>query len=219
MSNEQKHSPQHQELLKKQELEQNEVKEVLNVIRKYAVPVAIVIVSVCAYFLVNRYFVSARLKKEAKADALLVNAMGPEDYETILDKYGSTPSAPIAMLNLAMSKFSDGDYDAAQELYKRFLKKHDDHEMALQAELNAITCREAKGEYSEAHLLYGDFIVSHATSYLAPVAMLRQAGCLEAMGNPAEAVRTYEDLVVNYPGSSWANLAETKMSVINSKLK
>ena len=48
--------------------------------------------------------------------------------------------------------------------------------------------------------------------------MSYQARCLEEMGNDAEAKRTYEDLIVAYPGSSWAELAETKLTVINSKL-
>jgi len=219
MSNKHQHSPQHQDVLKKQALEQNEVKEVLDVIRKYAVPTTIVILAVCGFFLFDRYLKSSKASREAKASTALMNAMSADDYQDILDDYGSTSSAPLAMMQLAKARFSDGNYDAAQELYNQFLKKYGKHEMALEAELNAVTCREAKGEYSEAHLLYGDFASKHSDSYLAPVAMLGQARCLEAMGNDAEAKRAYEDLIVAYPGSSWSDLAQIRMSVIESKLK
>ncbi len=219
MSKEKQHSAQHQDVLKKQALEQSEVKEVLVFIKKYIVPVAIVILAICAYFLVNRYFVSSRLNKEAKADSMLMNAMGPEDYQTIIDKYGSTPTAPIAMMNLAMARFSEGDYDAAQDLYGRFLKKYGKHEMAAQAELNQIVCREAKGDLSDAQILYADFANQHKDSYLAPIALMGNARCLENLGASVEAKQAYEDLIVAYPGSSWANLAETRMTVLNSALK
>ncbi len=219
MSNDHQHSPQHEEVLKKQSLEQHEVKEVLNVFKKYAVPALIVVVIVCGAFLLDRYLKTSKASKEHKADSALVTAMSPADFEEIIEKYGSTSSAPIALMQLAMSKFSDGDYDAAQDLYDQFLKKYGKHEMAAQAELNRISCQEAKGEYGEAHLKYGEFANSHKNSYLAPVAMMGQARCLEALGSAVDAKRAYEDLIVAYPGSSWANLAQTRMTVLNSSIK
>lgn len=219
MSSEKQHSPQHQAVLKKQALEQQEVKEVLNFIRKYIVPTAVVVLVVSGIFLFDRYLKSSKASKEGKADAALMAAMSAADYEEIIDKYGSTASAPIALMRLAMTRFSDGEYDAAQELYGQFLKKYGKHEMALQAELNSITCREASGEYSEAHQLYSAFIGKHRDSYLAPVALMGQARCMESMGNLSEAKRAYEDLIVGYPESSWSSLAETRMTVIDSKLK
>ena len=218
MSKDKQHSPQHEELLKKQALEQSEVKEVLDVIKKYAVPATIVVLVVCGIFLFDRYLKSMKASKEAKADAALATAMGAADYEDIIEEYASTASAPVAMMQLAMAKFYAGEHDAALELYEQFTRKFPKHEMALQAELNAITCMEAKGLHSEAHLLYGDFTAKHSDSYLAPVAKMSQARCLEAMGNPAEAKRAYEDLIVAYPGSSWSGLAETRMTVLASEL-
>lgn len=219
MSSEKQHSPQHQELLKKQALEQQEVKEVLNVFRKYGVPTLVFILVVCSIFLFDRYLKSSKAAKEAKADAALVMAMSPADYEDIIDEYGKTATAPIAMMRLAMTRFSNGEYDAAQALYSEFLDEYGKHELAVQAQLNLITCREAKGEHSEAHLLYGDFLSKHRDSYLAPLALMGQARCMEAMGNLAEAKRAYEDLIVGYPGSSWSSLAETRMSVLDTKLQ
>jgi TolA-binding protein len=219
MSSEKQHSPQHKEILKKQALEQNEVTEVLNIIKKYAVPAAVAVLVVCGIFMFDRYSKASKVKKESKADAALMSAGSAADYEAVLDKYGSTSSAPIALMQLGMARFAEGDLDAAQKCYEDFLKKYAKHDMVPQAELNIITCREAKGEYSEAHLLYGTFVDTHKDSFLAPAAMMYQARCLEAMENPAEAKRTYEDLIMAYPGSSWANLAESKMTVLSSKMK
>lgn len=217
MSNDNHHSAKHDKILKKQSLEQSEVKEVLQIIKKYVFPAAVVIIVVCGIFLFDRYLKSSKTSKEVKADAALIRALSDNDLQEIVDKYGTTAAAPVAMMNLALSKFSAGDYDAAIDLYGRFLKKYGKNEMAAQAELNQITCREAKGELNEAHGLYGKFASSHEGSYLAPVAMMGQARCLEEMGNAAEAKQAYEDLIVAYPESSWANLAQTKAKILSSQ--
>lgn len=219
MSSDKEHSPQHEELLKKQSLEQQEVKEVLNFIKKYAKPAVTVVLVVCAFFLVNRYFKSSRIQKEAKADAALMQAYSASDYQAILDDYGSSPSAPLALMGLARQTFNAGQYDEADALYGTFLKKYDKHEMAAQAEFNQITCREAKGQLGEAHLLYGEFVMNHKDSYLAPLAMISQARCLESLSLLADAKQVYEDLVFTYPGSSWAQMAEANLTVVESKLK
>lgn len=219
MSKDHKHSSKHNDVLKKQALQQSEVGEVLTVIKKYGVPTLIVIVVVCSIFLFDRYLKSSKAKKETSADIALTQAHTAADYQTILDKYGSTSSAPIAMMDLAMAKFSAGKYAEAQALYEKFLKKYPKHEMAEQAELNKITCVEAEGKMSEAHLLYGEFVSKHKQSYLAPVAMMGQARCLEALNSDVDAKQAYEDLIAAYPGSSWANLASTRLRVLNSKVK
>lgn len=219
MSSENQPSAQDKKITKKQALQNSEVGEVLNVIRKYGVPTAVAVLVVCGIFLFDRYLKNAKAAKNAKADAALMNAFSAADYQEILDEYGSTASAPFAMMSLAMTRFTEGDYAAAEKLYTEFLKKYGKHDMAVQAELNRITCREVQGELSEAHLLYGEFIAGHRESYLAPVAMMGQARCLEALGNEADALRAYEDLIVAYPGSSWSDLADTRMTVLSSKLK
>jgi len=219
MSSQKQHSAQHEELLKKQSLEQQEVKEVLNFFKKYAKPAVIVILAVCAFFLVDRYLKSSRLQKEAAADAALMQARSASDFQAILDDYGSTPSAPLALMGLARQTFNAGQYDEAEALYGKFLKKYKKHEMAVQAEFNQITCREAKGQLGDAHLLYGEFVKKHPDSYLAPLAMISQARCLESLSLLADAKQVYEDLVFSYPGSSWAQMAEANLTVVESKLK
>ncbi len=200
-------------------LEQAEVKEVLNVFQKYLKPVATVTLLVCALFLANNFFRGNRLKKEAKADAALMNAQSAADYQAILDDYGSTPSAPLAMMGLAQENFNEGKLDEAAKLYAGFAKKYPKHEMAEQAEFNLITCKEAKGELSEASILYGDFKSKHGDSHLAPVALLGKARCFEALDNFSEAKQVYEDVITYYPESGWSQIAETQLKVVELKLK
>ncbi len=212
MSNDKEHSPQHDELLKQQALEQQEVKEVLVFLQKYLKPAGIVILAICAIFLVDRLFKSNRLKKEAKADAALAQAQSAADFQTVIDQYGSTPSAPIAKMGLALETFNAGQIAEAEELYNAFVKKHKKHELAPQAKLNAIRCKEAAGELDDAQRLYGEFADNNSESHLAPAAMLAKAKCLTKLGKTGEAQIVYEDVIVSFPNSMWAQMAETELN-------
>jgi TolA-binding protein len=200
-------------------LEQAEVKEVLKVFQKYMKPTATVILVVCALFLANNFFRGNRLKKEASADAALMNAKSAADYQAILDDFSSTPSDPLAMMGLAQQNFNEGKLDEAMKLYSGFVKKYPGHEMAEQAEFNLITCKEAKGELGEASILYGDFKDKHGDSHLAPVALLGKARCFETLDNHSEAKQVYEDVITYYPESGWSQIAETQLKVVERILK
>lgn len=211
------HSPQHEEVLKQQALEQREVKEVLVFFRKYAKPAGIAIAVVCVIILADRFFKTQRLKKEAAADTALMDARSAQDLEDIVNDYASTPSGPLALMELAREKFNAGQFDESAALYTRFTKKHADHELAAQAELNLITCKEGKGQFDEAHLLYGQFASKHAGSYLEPSAMMGQARCLEALGQLDEAQIAYEDIIVNFPETGWSRIAEANLKTVLGK--
>jgi len=210
----QRHSPQHQDVLKQQALEQQEVKEVLVFLQKYAKPAAIAIVVICVVVLADKFFKAQRHKKEAMADTALMHAQGTADLQSIVDDYASTPSGPLALMELARGKFNAGQFDEAETLYTRFTKKHGDHELAAQAELNLITCKEAKSQLGDAHLLYGEFAKKHEGSYLVPSAMMGRARCLEALDLLDEAQIAYEDIMVNFPETTWSRIAEANLKVV-----
>ncbi len=213
----QQHSPQHGEVLKKQALEQQEVKEVLVFFRKYAKPAAIAIAAICAIILVDKFFKARRFKEGAAADTALMEARDTGDLQRVVDEYASTPTAPLALMELARRKFNTGQFNEAEKLYTRFTKKYGGHELAAQAELNLISCKEVKGQFGEAHLLYGEFAKKHDGAFPVPSAKMGQARCLEALGELDEAQIAYEDLIVNYPETTWAQIAEANLKMILAK--
>jgi TolA-binding protein len=214
MSQEKNHSPQHEALLKKQALEQQEVTEVLTFIQKYAKPAGIVLVAICAIVLVDKGLKAKKYAKVAAADSALMSANTPEDLQTILNKYAGTPSAPIAMVGLAREKFNEGKIDEAEALYTEFASTYKKHELALQVQLNLISCTEEKGQLDEAQQAYSAFATEHPKTYLAPLALIQKARCLEALGQIDEAQAVYEDLVINYADENWARVAQTKLNTM-----
>jgi predicted negative regulator of RcsB-dependent stress response len=204
----------HDELLKKQMLEQAEVKEVLHFIQKYLKPTAIAILAVCIVFLGVRLVQSNTLKQQAEADAALIQANSTEDFQAILENYGNTPSAPLALMSLAREQFNSGRIVEAEQHYVDFLKRFSKHDLADQAELNVIRCKEANGQYSEAIPLYREFAETHKNSHLVLMALFGKAQCLEKSNQLDEAKIAYEDIVVNHAGTMWAKMAESRLQAI-----
>ncbi len=209
----------HEELLKQQALEQSEVTEVLKFFKKYAKPTAVVVLGICAIFLVSGLMRANRLKKDAQADSALIRARTASEFQQILDEYESTPSAPLALMGLAQENFNSGNVAEANALYSDFIRDYPKHEMAMQAAFNKITCEEAEGKLSEAHIHYGEFAETHKDTHLAPVALIQKARCLETLELFAEAKLIYEDIITFYPNSGWSQTAESNLSVVQSKLK
>jgi tetratricopeptide (TPR) repeat protein len=223
MSNKKKkkpqHSPQHEEVLQKHALEQEEVHEVVVFFKKYSKPAAIAFTAICLVFVVSQVIKSQRIKKEILADAALMSAATPEALQAIIDDYPSTPSAPIALVQLAQIKFNSNKVDAAEKLYKEVLEKYKEHDVAIIAELGLIACREDKALFGEAQQLYSAFTENHKNSYLAPVAFIGEARCLEALDQHKDAVIIYDNLIREYPRTSWSSLAKTYKKVSEIKQK
>ena len=207
----------HAELLKQQKLKQQENVEVLAFIKKYAKPTLITVVSICLLILANGFFKSTRLKKENRADIALTHAKSDSDFETIVKDYASTPSAPVALMELARRKFNQNQIDEADALYAKFIKKYGSHKLVAQAKLNQISCKQAKGQFDVAQKEYDEFIKNNPDSYLIPSAMLGKARCLEALNQLDQAQIVYEDIMANYANTSWAQAAQTTLMIMKKK--
>ncbi len=198
-------------------VEQAEVKEVLKFFNKYIKPAAAVLMVICIAVIAVSAVRSSGIKKAAAADNALMQARTAADYEAILKNYGSTPSAPLALLGLASQKFSQREISEAADLYAEFIKKYPKHENAVQAAYNQINCIEAAGQYAEAAAAYGEFRAKNEESRFAPQALLDQGRCLEKLVRFAEAKQVYEDVIAYYPDTGWAQLAQNNITILNSK--
>ena len=174
MSKDQQHSPQHKDVLKKQSLEQHEVKEVLNLFKKYAVPALVVIVAVCGIFLFDRYLKNAKATKEVKADTILMTATSRDLYEKFGKKYGKHVMAAQAELNAITCMEALGNTDQAAQQYSDFARKHKDSYLAPAAMMGQARCLESAGKLEAAKQVYEDLMVSYKDSQWAGLAQTRE---------------------------------------------
>lgn len=196
------HSQQHQEL------EQHEVREVLNFLKRYGKLIGAGVLAAVVTVLVSRGIASHRARKAAEADQMLINARTPAELQAVVENYSSTPSAPAALLDLAKTLFNEGSTVQARENYELFLKKYGRHELRPAAEIGLAYCTEAEGDLNGAMEQFRAFVQKNEDSYLKPMAELGTARCLEQLGRREEARIALEDFLAANPGSAWTTRAE-----------
>jgi TolA-binding protein len=205
----------HTDLQKKQELAKHEVQEVMGFLKRYGKLIGAGILAAVVMVFVSRGWAQHKATKLAKAEQALMSAQTSQALETVVKDYSSTPTAPVALLNLAKTLYNEGNYAQARIQYERFLKKYKSHEMSPAAELGLAYCTEADGDFNGAATQFAAFAKKHSKNYLQPVALLSVARCMEQGGRIAEARIILEDFLAENAGSPWAGTADGTLKALN----
>lgn len=199
------HDPQHQEL------EQHEVKQVLDFIKQYGQMIGIGLLAAAVAVLASKGCSHHKTQKMIEAEELLLQAQVPQQLETIVEDYKSTPAAPVALLDLAKTHFNNGDTFQARAQYERFLKEFKTHEMAPVAEFGLACCTEADGDFNGAAERFAALVQEQNGHYLQPIAILGLARSLEQANRPDEARIVLADFIAENATSPWASQAENAL--------
>lgn len=172
--------------------------------KRTAVMAAIGLAVILAFVL---YKANAR-RDIQEASIALAASRSTQDLEAMMANYPTTPTAPLALLRLAKTYYSGGNYDVALAKYQEFEQTFPDHEMIDMAILGGTHCMEARLQIDEAMREFEAFEESHPGHFLTPIAIFGKARCLEQMGRYAEAKAVYEDFIAANPKSGWLARAE-----------
>lgn len=182
--------------------------DALDFLRENGVAILLGVGVAVAVFLGFSVWKNYKASAAAEAETQLFQAEAPEQIQQVIDKYGSTPAAPLAYLALAGRYFDDGQYELAESVYTQFREKFPGHTFHLSAELGMAQCKEAAGRLQEALDAFTAFATAHPDSYLASLAIFGKARCLEQLGRFDEAKAVYEDYIAANPASLWADRAD-----------
>lgn len=203
------HSQEHQQL------EQHEVAEVLSFLKRYGKLIGAGILTAIVVVLVSRGLTHHKTSKMAEAENLFVHAQTAEQLEEVVERFDSTPTAPVALLNLAKVSYNRGQTEAAREHYSRFIKEYKKHEMLPVAELGLAYCTEADGDFTGAAQQLSDFLENHSGHYLESAATIALARNQKLAGQMAEARITLEDFLAMNPESVWTGTVEAELQKLN----
>jgi len=211
----QEHAPKHDALRKKQALEAHEVQEVVGFLKRYGKLIGTGVLAAILTALGSRLYMNHKAEQMTAAEQMLMIAQTPQQLEEVVNKYSSTPTAPVALLDLAKTLFNDGETAQARAQYERFLKEYKHHEMRPVAELGLAYCTEADGDFTGATSQFAEFADKNSASYLNPLAVLSIARCNEQSGQTDEARIVLEDFLAENGGTLWASLAESSLKELN----
>ncbi len=164
--------------------------------------------------------VLAQQRRQAeRASQNLLAAQTPKQWESLLEQYPRSPTAPIARLALATSHYNEGAYDQALAAYGLFLDRYPKHVMAPAAELGKVQCLEARGEIEAALNGYSLFAIARPTHELLPQALFGKARCLQLLQRFAEARAIYEDYIAAHPEGDWTAQAEFSLRALERQIR
>jgi TolA-binding protein len=206
----------HEKIQKKHELEQHEVKQVVDFLTRYGKLIAAGVIAATVAVLVSRGLAASKAAKMAEAEQMLMTVQNPQQLEDLVNDYKSTPTAPVALLDLAKRLFNEGQFTQAREQYGRFVKDYKRSDLLPIAEFGLAHCTEADGNFEAAISELKDFLSAHPGHYLESPAILAIARCLEQAGQTEEARITLEDFLAEHAGSHWSGAAEASLQQLGN---
>ncbi len=208
-------NPKHNEVQKKNELEQREVTQVLDFLKRYGTLIGAGILAAAITVLASKALASNKAAKIAEAEQMLITAQTPKQLEDVVNNYKSTPTAPAALLDLAKTLFNQGDVAQARTQYERFVDDYTNSDLLPMAVFGLAYCTEAEGNFDAAANEFKDFLSDNPGHYLESAAILALARCQEQAGRLDDARITLEDFLAENADSQWTGAAETSLQQLD----
>lgn len=197
-----------------------EHEELMRLLRRHGVPVAVGVVVVVGVVVGMAMYRASQQADESRAAQALAQAQDAEAYEAVASQYADSAVAPIAKLGAGAELYRAGRFGEAYEAYAGFVADHPNHLMRRGAELCMLQCREAEQATEEALAGYVELEADlGADHYLLGPAILGQSRCLMTLGRLEEARTTLEGFISAHPESTWAQQAQTILTLVERDLR
>lgn len=165
-----------------------------------------------------RFYNLQKAKKSAAASAALTNAKSVQDFEAIVEKYKTLPSAPVIKLQLAKSYFDENNYDMAITTYNELKDSNANDLVGTAALLGIANCLESRGQLEDSLKQYESFISTQKDSFLIPQAIMGKARTMDLLGQTQEAKELIEEFIAANQDSDWIPPAEEVLKKLKNKL-
>ncbi|MFW6271508.1 MAG: tetratricopeptide repeat protein [Desulfosalsimonas sp.] len=135
-----------------------------------------------------------------------------QDFEKLIDKYGYTSPAKVALLPYAGICYRTGDYQRALELYENAYETFENSPEFSSLALNGMAhAHAAMGENSKA-LSFFEKLVEDQNPALKDQALFNLGLLYSLTGDSEKSRRAYEQLVSDFPDSMFAEPAKDNLS-------
>ncbi|MCE9616642.1 MAG: tetratricopeptide repeat protein [Lentisphaerae bacterium] len=196
----------------------HELHEPLEIIKQYAMPVAVGVGIALVAVLGISFYRGQKANAQRDALMLLSSARSLDDLERVVSDYGNSPAAPLALLKIAHGYFSSGNYALAKDKYDAFTARFPQHEFAAAALLGVWQCAEAQGRTQDALAGFREFAAANPEHFLTAQAVLGQGRCLQQLGKLTEARVVLEQYVAAHPEDAWNSSLEDLLATVNRSI-
>ncbi len=150
-------------------------------------------------------------------EAASPTAGSAEPYLMVADEFPGTRAAARALLIAGGIQFDAGQFEPAQNTFRKFMGEYSDSPLANQALLGVAACLEALGKNTEATAAYDDLIKRHQADSTTPQAKSALARLYVAENKPELAKHLYEELASVNNNDSWSVEAGIQLQELLAK--
>jgi len=143
------------------------------------------------------------LSEEAAAKAI-------REFEVLIEKYGSTKMAVLAVPQLAYLKFGQGEYGEAVSLYRSYLEEEPESPYQVMAHYGLAAAFEAKGE-PESAIQTLKKILESENSFLQEEALFSLGRVYALSGQQDKAQKTFAEFVNRFKESPLFPVAKANL--------
>ncbi|MCF8110229.1 MAG: tetratricopeptide repeat protein [Desulfobacteraceae bacterium] len=135
-----------------------------------------------------------------------------QNFEKLIEEYGYTGPAKVALLQYAGLCYRNGDYGRALELYEKAYEAFEDSFEFRSLALNGMAhAHAAMGEYEKA-LSFFEQVAGDQNQALRDQALFNLGLLYSRIGDSVKSRKAYEKLVNEFPGSIFAEPARDMLS-------
>jgi tetratricopeptide (TPR) repeat protein len=163
------------------------------------------------YLLYSRINGDSSIREDQMRDELMPLS---EDFKLVIDTYPKSSAASRSAYYLGNILYRYGEYEEALSYYEKGAQIKSRGYSALLCVQGQATCYEQLEEYDKAEEQYNRIIEKYDDSFLIPMVRFSLGQIYEKQGKYEEARGQYDVIVTKYSWSSWADLAEKKMLVL-----
>ena len=163
------------------------------------------------YLVYNRINSDSSLNEDQMRDELMSLR---EDFNLVIDTYQKSSAASRSAYYLGNILYRFGEYEEALSVYEKGSQIKPKGYSALLCLQGQAVCYEQLEEYDKAEEQYNRIIEKYHESFLVPMVRFSLGQIYEKQGKYGEAREQYDVIVTEYSWSSWADLAEKKMLVL-----
>jgi tetratricopeptide (TPR) repeat protein len=153
------------------------------------------------------YALTEFLKPEGKVEEM---QQSETYFEKVMDQYGLSKAARLALPNAAFIKFLENQYDEAIEFYRKYLEQSQDKEYESLTRLALSACYEAKGELQLARETLAP-IVEGPDDGLKEIALLSMARLYRLDSQNEKAKKILQEFVEKFENSSFQPFAKARL--------
>ena len=159
----------------------------------------------------NRAYDSIADNMKADGGSLENLSQAEELFAKVMDEYGLSKAARLALPQVAFIKFVDNKYDEAISLYKEFLDQvSDDIQYRSMTSLALATCYEAKGDFKAAIETLKP-VVGVLEAPFREAAMFDTARLFRLDNSPEKSKEILKQFVEEYPDSPFLPIAKAHL--------